>query len=408
MSAQRRQASAPGSGIRERLGLRPVINVSGTMTFLGASIAVPEVVEAVAAILSEFVEISDLQRKAGATIARLCGAEAGFVTASAAAGITVSVAGAMTGDNLAAIERLPVTDGLKNEVPILLGHMVGYGAPIEQAVRLGGARVVPVGQTTESQPYQLAGALGPHTAAVLFVVSHHTVQYGHLSLEEVAEIAHSQGVPVIVDGASEYDLRGFLARGADAAVYSAHKFLRGPTAGIVAGRRDLVRAAYLQNNGIGRGMKVGKEGMAGAIAALEAWETRDHAAVRAREMRALTLWRDRLTRWRGVNATIVPDPTNNPLDRLEVRLDPDTARITAWDLADALAAGNPPVIVRDHEVEQGYFLLDPCNLHPGEEHIVADCLDAELERARSLNAPVRSPLADRRRRRVETMLRWPD
>ena len=30
-------------------------------------------------------------------------------------------------------------------------------------------------------------------------------------------------------------------------------------------------------------MKVGKEGIAGAIAALEAWERRDHAAVRARE-----------------------------------------------------------------------------------------------------------------------------
>jgi len=41
------------------------------------------------------------------------------------------------------------------------------------------------------------------------------------------------GVPVIADLASEYDLRGFLAAGADVAIYSAHKFLGGPTAGIV-------------------------------------------------------------------------------------------------------------------------------------------------------------------------------
>ena len=34
--------------IRRRLGLRPVINVSGTMTSLGASIVVPEAVQAVA------------------------------------------------------------------------------------------------------------------------------------------------------------------------------------------------------------------------------------------------------------------------------------------------------------------------------------------------------------------------
>jgi D-glucosaminate-6-phosphate ammonia-lyase len=275
-------------------------------------------------------------------------------------------------------------------------------------VRLAGARVVPVGQATDVRPYQLAGALGPRTAAVLFVVAHHTVQVGQLSLEEVVEIAHPQGVKVIVDAASEYDLRGFLRRGADIVVYSGHKFLGGPTAGIVAGQRELVRAAYLQNHGIGRGMKVGKEGMAGTIAALEAWEKRDHAAVRAGEMRALMLWRDRLSRWAGVTATIEPDPTGNPLDRLQVRIDPDVARITAWDLADALAAGTPPVMVRDLEVEHGWFELDPCNLHPGEADVVAGRLDAELARALAANAPTASLFAERRRRRFDAMLRWPD
>jgi D-glucosaminate-6-phosphate ammonia-lyase len=403
------QPAAPVAGdIRARLGLRPVINVSGTMTGLGASIVVPEAVEAVAAVLREFVEIPDLQRRASATIARLCGSEAGFVTASASAGITLSIAGAMTGTDLAAIERLPDADGLKDEVPIQLGHMVNYGAPVDRAIRLAGARVVPFGGATEVRPYQLTGAINAKTAAVLYVVSHHTVQDGQLTLEEVAGIAHAAGVPVIVDAASEYDLRGFLARGADVAVYSGHKFLGGPTAGIVAGRKELVRAAYLQNHGIGRGMKVGKEGMAGAIAALGAWERRDHEAVRARERRALTLWQERLARWNGIATAITPDPTHNPLDRLQVRIDPALARITAWDLADALAAGAPPVIVRDHEVEHGFFFLDPCNLHPGEAAAVADRMDAELERARTANAPVATSLADRRRRQVAAMLRWPD
>ncbi|HTU56428.1 MAG TPA: aminotransferase class V-fold PLP-dependent enzyme [Acetobacteraceae bacterium] len=408
MSAHRHPAMPRAPDIRARLGLRPIINVSGTMTALGASIVVPEAIEAVAAMLGEFVEIGDLQRKASAVIARLCAADAGFVTACASAGITLAIAGAMTGADLAAIERLPETTGLKNEVPVQRGHMVGYGAPVEQAIRLAGARVVPFGGATEVRPYQLAGVINAGTAAVLYVVSHHTVRYGQLALEEVAEIAHAGGVPVIVDAASEYDLRGFLARGADVAVYSAHKFLGGPTAGIVAGRKELVRAAYLQNSGIGRGMKVGKEGMAGTIAALEAWEKRDHAAVRAREMRALSLWRERLSRWTGVAPEIVPDPTDNPLDRLLVRVDPAAARITAWDLADALAAGAPPVIVRDHEVEHGYFFLDPCNLHPGEEAVVADRMDAELEQARAANAPSATSIAERRRRRFAAMTCWPD
>ncbi len=50
-------------------------------------------------------------------------------------------------------------------------------------------------------------------------------------------------MPSIVDMASEYDLRSPVELGADLVIYSAHKFLGGPTGGIVAGRKELVRAA---------------------------------------------------------------------------------------------------------------------------------------------------------------------
>jgi hypothetical protein len=140
--------------IRPELGLRKVINVSGTMTSLGASIVVPEAVETVSRILTEFVEIGDLHRKASAVIAAACSTEAGTITASASAGITVSVAGCMTGADLARIERLPDTTGLeRSEVAIQTGHMVYYGAPVEQALRLTGAEVVPVGTATYARPY---------------------------------------------------------------------------------------------------------------------------------------------------------------------------------------------------------------------------------------------------------------
>ena len=243
--------------IRSRLGLRPIINVSGTMTGLGASIAVPEVIAIAAEILPEWVEINDLHRKASGAIAAACGAEAGFVTASASAGITLTIAGAMTGVDLARVESLPDTAGMKDEVVILSGHMTGYGASVEQAIRLAGAKVVPVGNVTDARHYQLAAKITERTAAALYVVSHHTVQYGQLPLTEFSRICHEKGVPVIADLASECDLKGFLAAGADVAIYSAHMFLGGMTAGIVAGRKDLVRATFLQNSGIGRGMKVG-------------------------------------------------------------------------------------------------------------------------------------------------------
>lgn len=223
--------------IRASLKLRPVINVSGTMTSLGASIVVPEAVEAVSAVLTEFVEMGELYRRASDAIAELTGAEAGFVTASCSAGITLAVAACMTGPNLAAIERLPDTRGLKNEVLIQSGHMVSYGAPVEQA--------------------------------------------------------------------------------------------------------------------------------------------------------------------------IVPDPTNNPLDRLKVAVDAQAANITAWDLADRLAAGDPPVIVRDHEVEHGYFFLDPCNLHADEELAVAKRLAEELDAARRSNWVIATPFVERLLAREAAILKWP-
>ncbi|MBY5819734.1 aminotransferase class V-fold PLP-dependent enzyme [Rhizobium leguminosarum] len=394
--------------IRPSLGLRPVINVSGTMTSLGASIVVPEAISAMASILPHFVEINDLQRKASAVIARLTGGEAGFVTASCSAGISLAIAGAITGNNLLAIEKLPDVVSEKNEVLVQMGHVVSYGAPVDQAIRLAGGKVVLVGQATSTHRFHMENAITDKTAAAVYVVSHHVVDYGLLNLKEFVEIAHAKGVPVIVDAASEYDLRIFLEQGADIALYSGHKFLGGPTSGIVAGRKELVRHAFLQNMGIGRGMKVGKESIFGVMAALEAWENRDHAGIRERETGYLHLWKRTLDGRPGLTALIEPDPTNNPLDRLRLIVDPEQAHITAWDLADALAKGSPPIIVRDHEVEHRYFYLDPCNLHPGEETIVAERLAQELDKARASNEIIATPIENRSRHRFDGVLRWPD
>ncbi|RWY71921.1 aminotransferase class V-fold PLP-dependent enzyme [Rhizobium sp. WSM1325] len=394
--------------IRPSLGLRPVINVSGTMTSLGASIVVPEAISAMASILPHFVEINDLQRKASGVIGRLTGGEAGFVTASCSAGISLAVAGAITGNNLLAIERLPDVVPEKNEVLVQMGHVVSYGAPVDQAIRLAGGKVVLVGQATSTHRFHMENAITDKTAAAVYVVSHHVVDYGLLNLKEFVEIAHAKGVPVIVDAASEYDLRIFLEQGADIALYSGHKFLGGPTSGIVAGSKELVRHAFLQNMGIGRGMKVGKESIFGVMAALEAWENRDHAGIRERETGYLNLWKRTLDGRPGLTALIEPDPTHNPLERLRLIVDPEQAHITAWDLADALAKGSPPIIVRDHEVEHRYFYLDPCNLHPGEEKIVAERLAQELDKARASNEIIATPIENRSRHRFDGALRWPD
>jgi L-seryl-tRNA(Ser) seleniumtransferase len=152
-------------------------------------------------------------------------------------------------------------------------------------------------------------------------------------------------------------------------------------------------------------MKVGKEGIAGTMAALQAWETRDHTTIREREREHLALWLDRLRNAPGLHARIVGDPTGNPLDRLEVAVSPSEAGTTAWMLAAELARGDPPIIVRDHEVANGHFFLDPCNLHPGEAEIVADRIASTL---RALQGQPIEDVSTLERRRFAALSQWPD
>jgi D-glucosaminate-6-phosphate ammonia-lyase len=367
-------------------GCRRLINVSGTMTSLGASLASEAVREATAGIMGEFVDMHELHALASAAIVDLTGAEAGCMTASAGAGISLAVAACMTGMDPGRVEALPKNPGDKNEVVIQTGHLCGYGAPVSQAVELTGATVRPIGQATHVADYQLQTALSQKTAAALYVVSHHVVDYGQIPLARFAEICHRAGVPVIVDAASEYDLTGFVAAGADLAIYSGHKFLGGPTSGIIAGRRDLVRAAYLQNMGIGRGMKIGKESIAGAIAALRHWQKRDHAGIRAEERAALALWKETLAGFAGIDPVIVPDPTANPLERLQVNVDPTRFGASAAALGRVLGEQDPAVIVRNHEAELGYIQLDPCNLKPGQAALVAEILTKVCRNANAIES----------------------
>ena len=367
--------------IRVSLGATPVINLTGTLTTLGGISARPEAIAAAAAIMGKGVDIVELQAAASRAIAEVTGAEAGFVSACSSAGICMALAGAMTGDSITAIEQLPDTVGLKNEVVIQTGHLVNYGHPITQDIRLVGARPVAFGAVNSASQGQLAGAIGPNTAAALYVVSHHCAPDGQIPFADFARICRQHGVPVIVDLAAEYDLAGYHRAGADITIHSAHKFVGGATAGIVSGRKALVRAAFLQNYGIGRPMKVGKEGIAAAVVALRTFAGEDRAALRAALREPLLYWRDSVADIAGIRADIDPDPTDNPFDRLRVSVLPD-AGFAAVDLVHALETGTPSIRVRTHQLEHGSFVMDARSLGPGEHEIVAQRLRAAIAEAR--------------------------
>ena len=196
--------------------------------------------------------------------------------------------------------------------------------------------------------------------------------------------------------------------GADLAIWSAHKFLGGPTAGIVAGRKELVRAVYLQNRGLGRHMKVGKEGVLGTIAALEAWARRDHAAEAAREASILAEWEARLAGVPGLRLARHADWTGNPITRLELTLDPGAAGLEAWELADRLSGRDPAIHVRDDLAEHQRLYLDPCNVTAEEARLVGAAIVDEVARALQAGDGRRIGLAERRRLAAEAARRWPD
>jgi D-glucosaminate-6-phosphate ammonia-lyase len=121
-----------------RLGVRPVINGMGTYTLLGGSIMPSEVVEAMAEAARHFVTMTELQQKAGASIAGLLGVPAAMVTAGTASAITVATAACITRGDDGALHRLPETGGLYPEIILQKSHRSGY----EAQMQLAGARLV--------------------------------------------------------------------------------------------------------------------------------------------------------------------------------------------------------------------------------------------------------------------------
>ena len=336
--------------IFEKFGLRHIINVSGTETSLGGCPACPEVLDAVAELAGHSVYMSELQSAACDVISRATGAEAGCVTGCTAGSIAISVAAAMTGCDLARVERLPDTTGLKDEVIMQRGHEVTSGQIVSQNIRLAGARVIEIGTATQCGAYQLQGAITQQTTAALYVVSHLTSQERLIDLKMFCDICHAEGVPVIVDAASQPDARPYLEAGGDLVLISGQKSLEGLTAGVIAGRLDLVQSCMYQLHGIGRPMKPGKEGVIGVIVALERLMSRDIGEHKSRVAERSERARQRLDNIPGLSAQIVGS-------QIIVAVDPKEAGLTAHQVAVALTMQSPSIEIWHQFAEIGELRL---------------------------------------------------
>lgn len=358
------------STIYEKNGIRRVVNACGRMTALGVSTIHDEVAGVLKEAAQSYVVIEELIDKAGELISTHTGGEDSCVTVCASAGIMISMAGIIAKDNIAYIEQMPDSDGMKNEIIIQKGHAVNFNASITQMIRMGGGRPVEVGQANKVLPEHIRTAITEKTAALFYCKSHHCVQKGMVSMETMAGIAHEHGLPLVVDAAAEEDLRVYLEKGADLVIYSGAKALEGPTSGFITGRKDLITYCKKQYKGVGRAAKIGKEGIMGIVKALELYDSRDEEAEGRRQLGIVNEVIEGVADIPYITAEVAGDDAGRQIYRARLKIDERLSPLTALEMVEKLREGDPAVYTRDHYANTGIIFIDPRPMLKGDAQIV--------------------------------------
>jgi L-seryl-tRNA(Ser) seleniumtransferase len=175
-------------------------------------------------------------------------------------------------------------------------------------------------------------------------------------------------------------LKRFWEAGADLIIFSGGKSIMGPqSTGLVIGRKDLI--AGCAANGVpfatvGRPMKVSREEMVGFMTALELYLARDHEADTDRWTAQLNYIEAALKGIPNITTGRLIKSETYTIPLLYIRPEAD-ANFTRSMIADALEAGEPPIVVGQHFTEDS-VTINPHNLQPGQEQIVAERCKAVL------------------------------
>ena len=383
-----------GPNIYQSIGVRPYISGTGTLTVNGGSLELPEVRAAMDAAARHMVQLDELMEAVGKRLAELTGAEWGIVTAGCAAAMTHATSACVAGGNPDKHIHLPNAEGLgKDEVIIPKHSRNNYDA----AIRAVGVRIIEVENAQE-----LEAAIGPRTA-MIYIFAGPRADAGPPSFEEITRVARQHNIPVLTDAAAEVLTipNVHLQRGSTMVAYSGGKQLRGPQcSGLLLGRKDLVKAAWVHSaphHGFSRNMKVGKEEIIGALAAVEAWVKRDHKAEWQQMLARLDHIAKKASSIDGVN-TEVREPTglSNRSPGLSVRWDAAKLGLTGQQVSHILNTTDPRILVGGLRGLQNGISITAFNLAPGDERIVAERLYAVLSAPRAPKAQEtpKPPVAD--------------
>ncbi|NKB71170.1 MAG: hypothetical protein GKR89_29210 [Candidatus Latescibacteria bacterium] len=365
------------------LGCTPVINAAGNQTILGGSRVSPTVQKAMIAANRYYVEMRALQVQTGAAIAAMVGAEAAFVTPGCGAALALSAAACMSVGDPAKMEQLPNTQGLANRFLFQARQNYHY----QRCLTIFGGHLSLVGDDNGTTAGQLQDAIDEHTAGIHFFASGDD-DPAILDLPEIVRIADQYNIPVIVDAAYQVfplDRFNYYSQsGASLIGFGAKYFGACNSTGILAGKKDLVDAAFMHSfigfetsdyDTVGRPLKLDRQEIVAVTVALREWLDLDHEArlaehwVKADRIIAALDGLPHIALQRHVE-------DNSLSNGVYLTLDQQALGKSVADIIQTLKDGDPSIWLRAHQK----------GIRIAVAHLIEDEVDIVIDRLREILA----------------------
>lgn len=263
--------------IKQRAGLQPVFNLSGTVlhTNLGRALLAEEAIDAVASAMRNAVTLEyDLD-----------GAGRGHrdnVISELLCELTGAQAACIVNNNAAAVLLMLAAVAPDKEVVVSRGELVEIGGAfrVPDVMRQAGCKLIEVGTTNRTHLRDYRDAANDNTGLLMKV---HTSNYSiegftaAVDEKELVALGRELNLPVATDLGSgslidlqQYGLpaepmpQNLIAAGVDLVTFSGDKLLGGPQAGIIVGAKHWIEK--IQRHPLKRALRAGKI----TLAALEA------------------------------------------------------------------------------------------------------------------------------------------
>jgi len=323
------------------------------------------------------VMLDELQDKVGEKIAAMVHSEAAVVTSGAFSGLTLGLAGILTGKDVEKVRQLPHLEGtgMKSEVIYQKSHAIDYN----HAFLNTGCKLIPVETVAE-----LEAAINDKTALLHFL--NIEADKGKIMHEEWVALGKKHNIPTSIDIAADVppvsNLWKFNDMGFDFVVISGGKAIRGPqSAGLLMGKKSIIEAARIhmppRGFNIGRGMKVNKEEVVGMYVALEHYMAYDHDKEWKTWEERIAVIENAVKTIDGVTTKVDVPKLGNVTPTLRITWDKTKITFTGKEIQEKLRFGSPSIEIAPNVQDNG-ISTTAWVLKPGEEKIVARRIKEEL------------------------------